>query len=434
MKFALWLAPLLLVLLFPAVARAEEPEYGLEVDSDAPAIGFDQLAPRLSADLGRPIGRGQARVSIVVRYRSATRELVVRADHGDGRVLERAVTVKEGEEASTATLLAQNLARDEARELLDGFAARQPAPPVELPPPAPPAPPSAERPERRVHASAGVAYPLATTMGSPNAHTNLDFSLLYARAGTVDGLQLSSFGGAYASRELNGVQLTMVGAYARHVRGAQIAVGFNLAHDLRGVQIASGLGYADEMHGVQLAPLNVAEHVAGVQIGAINVARNVKGVQVGVVNLAEKVDGTALGLVSVSKNSVHPVAFGSNLAFTNAGVKFLTGPVYTLAAVTYGTLENDFDQLAMTGALGGHIPLDALVANLDLEPEANIIGVFPRKGNDIDNNLWLGGRASVGYSFAKHLRVFAGGGARFPLIVNQGREVTRPEILAGVQF
>ena len=100
----------------------------------------------------------------------------------------------------------------------------------------------------------------------------------------------------------------------------------------------------------------------------------------------------------------------------------------------YGTLESDLEQLATTGALGGHLPLDRLLPRLDVEAESVITHVVPKKGTDIDDNLWLGGRATAGYSFAKHLRVFAGGGARFPLIVNRGREVPRPELLAGVQF
>jgi hypothetical protein len=38
------------------------------------------------------------------------------------------------------------------------------------------------------------------------------------------------------------------------------------------------------------------------------------------------------------------------------------------------------------------------------------------------------------YSFAPHLRAFAGGGVRLPVSVEVGRDVTRPEVLAGFQF
>ncbi|MBX3230312.1 MAG: hypothetical protein KIT84_03740 [Labilithrix sp.] len=445
----------LLLLAREVSAQDSEAAYTLEVDSDAPAVSFGELAPRLSADLGQPVlpstpGRA-AKVSVTVRFRAATRELVVRADHGGGRVLERTVQPKEGEEATTAMLLAENLARDEARELLDGFAARQPpaAPPATAPPaaaPPPAAPPAAARPDPEVYVSAGLAYPIATNAGKPNAKTYFDLSLLYGRAGTVHGLQLSSFG-AWASRELEGIQLTAFGGYARRVEGAQIAGAanvarevdgaqiagaFDYAHDLRGAQIAGGLAYADAATGLQLASVNVAREIGGLQLGVVNVARKVKGLQLGVVNVAEEVEGTSLGLVSISKNSVHPVAYVGNLAFWNFGVKFQVGYVYTLFAFTHGTLETKYRNFATTGAIGGHVPLDALIPRLDLEPEVNLVHVIPEKAND--NNLWLGGRLMVGYSFARHLRVFLGGGARFALIVNEGSKSVRPEAVGGVQF
>jgi len=466
---------------------ASAPTYTLEVDSDTPdVVSYEALAARIGADLGGSLARPGAvpasRAAISIRYRE--RELVVRAVHPGGRVLERTVKA-EGDGAAVqreAVLLAANLARDEAREILDALAAR-PAPRAPAPVPAPspkPAPPTVD--EGYHPFSAAFFSPIATNYARPNVTTSFNVSLFYGRVGIVEGLQL---GGAvvYASRAVDGAQFAGAVAVAdgpvdgaqfagaasfaggdvdgvqfsgasndargevvggqfagaanlalKGMSGAQIGGAVNVARgDSSGVQIAGAVNVATrDFAGAQLSPVNVAGNVDGAQIGVINVGRKVRGAQIGVVNIAEEVDGVALGVVSISKNSIHPVVWTSNLQYMNAGVKFTTKYAYTTLALHYGTLEDDFDNFGTTAALGGHIPLPA---GFDVEVEGSVTHLVPwMTRRSEDGNLWVAPHVIGGYSFARHLRVFAGGGVRFPAIVNHGREVARPEVLAGVQF
>jgi hypothetical protein len=144
---------------------------------------------------------------------------------------------------------------------------------------------------------------------------------------------------------------------------------------------------------------------------------------------------TSIQTRSVSRlweRSIHPIVWTSNLEYMNAGVKFSTKYVYTMAAVHYGPREGDLDTVGTTAALGGHIPLPA---GFDVEVQGSVTHLVPRPSQkQINGNLWIAPQVIGGYSFASHLRVFAGGGVRLPGFVDLGRDVIRPEVLAGVQF
>lgn len=438
-------------------APAPAPPYTLEIDSDAPdVISFGALAPRIASDLGAPVVRAGAaapsRAAIAIRYREG--QLVVRATYPGGRALERSMK-PEGDDAAVqreAVLLAGNLARDEARELLDALAARQIAPAAEpaSAPAAAPVPTPAPADDGWVPVSASLFYPIATNLGRPDVGVAFDFSLLYGRVGAVDGLQFGT-GVTAASRTVHGVQIGAFGNVAvGRVFGVQLGGGGNVAGDgvsgaqigvvnvarggARGAQISGGTNVVTrEARGAQIAPVNVAEQIEGAQIGVVNVARKVRGAQIGVINVADEVDGAALGVVSVSRDGVHPIAWGSNLAYMNAGVKFSTKYLYTVVAMHYGTLETGLDNsYGSTGVVGGRLPLPA---GFDVELQGAVTSTILRPNERPQKtNLWLSPELVVGYSFAPHLRLFAGGGARIPAIVDLGRRVTRPEALAGVQF
>lgn len=483
---------------------ASAPAYTLEVESDAPdVVSYEALAARIGSDLGSSVARPgdlpALRAVITIRYRD--RELVVRAVHAGGRVLERKVKA-EGDAADVqreAVLLAANLARDEAREILDVLAARPSPAPAAAPEPTSMVEPSKPPIDEGYHPfSIALFSPLATNYARPNVRTNLNLSFVYGRVGTVDGMQL---GGAvaHASRDVSGAQLggaasvsegamdgTQLGGAIAHtsrdvsgaqlagavaiaggtVDGVQIVSAVNVARgEVNGVQMSGALNLALEgmtgaqftgavnvtrgsfggmqmsgaaniatrdVEGAQLSAVNVAGPLDGVQIGVLNVARKVRGAQVGVLNIAEEVDGVALGVVSISKNSIHPLVWTSNLQYMNAGIKFSTKYVYTLLGVHYGTLEGDFDNVGATAAIGGRLPLPA---RFDIELQNAVTHLVPRPSESTKNgNLWLAHQVIAGYSFASHLRIFAGGGARLPLSVDIGRDVVRPEVLAGIQF
>lgn len=466
--------------------RAPLPAYTLDVESDEPsAVSFELLAPRIGADLGSPVVRSAAgapppaRAAITVRLRA--RELTVRAVHSGGRVLERTVKAEGDDEAiqREAVLLAGNLARDEAREILDALATRAPAPVEAARPPAPTPPPPAPRrdPEApatdgEVVASAAIVYPLATNAGRPHVGTWADLSLLYSHVGAVRAFQGGS-GVVHASRGATGAQLaagaaitqgslagvqasTVVNITTEDVRGVQLTSGGNIAGGgvtgvrlsgafnvtrgaMKGVDLSGGANVAThEVAGAQIAPVNVAESVDGMQLGVVNIGRRVRGTQLGIVNIADEVDGAALGIISISRHGVHPIAWASNLHYTNVGVKFATKYVYTITALQYGTLEGGFGTsgVGSTVALGGHIPVPLLGPDsFDVEVEAAYSNITPDPGkDDRATNQWIAGHGIVGYSFFRHLRVFAGGGVRAPISVDMGREVVRPEVQGGVQF
>jgi hypothetical protein len=530
----------------PSDEGAALPAYTLEVDSDeSSVVSYDALAARLSSELRAPVALPNAtpaRAAITINYRKETRSLVVRARHAGGPSLERSI-IAQGDPANIqaeAILLASNLARDEARELLDELSTRpsRAAEPVTPPSPVKPEVPHAE--EERWAATVGVAYPLATNRGHPNVSSVIDLSVAYGRVGRSEAFQMS-FGAAYASRSAAGLQLGGVvlsgghvgglqlglgsaiargpvdgvqlgglasisdgavngaqvsaGAGFTHGRaaGAQIATGFNYAgggstgtqltaganiasgptvgmqgsvganiatgdmsgvqataganivggrlegvqasslvnvatKEVTGVQATAGVNVAsDRLSGGQAAVVNVAGDLTGAQIGIVNIGRKVKGLQLGLLNIADEVDGAAIGLVTITKDSIHPVAWGGNLAYTNAGIKFTTKYVYTLVAIGFGTRETELDGgMVVTNALGGHIPI---AAGFDVEAELAYTKVESSKENHALHPRVLGG-----YAFAKHLRVFAGGGPRVPIAFDRGSSAVRPEVVAGLQF
>lgn len=292
---------------------------------------------------------------------------------------------------------------------------------AQAPSPSAVAAPSAQPPdEDRVPVTVGFLYPLATNANRPNVTSNADISPLYGRVGAIEGAQV---GGVvvHASRDIDGVQLGGVAAISGGaVRGVQIGGVTNVA--LEGV------------HGVQLSPVNIGTGpIDGLQLGVVNVGKKVRGLQLGLINVAEDVDGASLGLVSISRNSVHPIAWTSNLQYMNAGVKFTTKYVFTMIGAHYGTHEADFDSAGVTLAIGGHIPLPA---SFDLEVQGSFTELAPSltKSGEDKHNSFIAPQIAAGYSFAPHLRAFVGGGARLPITVNLGRDVSRPELLAGLQF
>jgi len=401
------------------------PAFTVDVDSDAEGVLADreaiaaELASELGAEVRLTVAERPSRAAITIRYRAASRSLTVRASHEGGRVVERTVPAEADPKAvrREAILLAGNLARDEARELLDALAARartaRPVParassPTEASPAAaPPVPKAPPRDDGEVPITFGLVYPIATNFGRPNVRTWFDLSLGYGRVGRVDGVQLAA------------------------------AVGHS-SEQVRGVQIAGALGLTRSLRGVAIAPVNIADDVEGVQLGVVNVARRVKGAQLGVINVAEDVDGAALGVVTVNRHGVKPIAWASTLSYANAGIKFASKYAYTILAMTWGSPETDVDpRFGTVGALGVHLPLiegPSGAPGLDVEAEGAISNQQPQGFAAEKSNTWVHPRVLVGYGFARHFRLFAGGGARFAIDVDVGKPAPRPEILGGVEF
>ncbi len=504
------------------------PAYTLSIDSDdEDRLSYDAIAPRLAAELVGAVAAPKTRplrASIVIRYRSGL--LTVRAEHKGDRVLERSIRA-EGDAAAVqreALLLASNLARDEARELLDelskGTATEEEAPPA----PEPTAGPKSKEEVLPSHPmTAAVFFPLATNAGVPDVRSPFNLGLFYGRVGRSAGFQLTLAGVGYASRgasgmqisslvnasggkldgvqiggvvnsanevsgaqiagavdvaggavsgaqisgvvdvaggnvsgvqiagavdvatgDLSGAQISGVFDYARSVYGAQIAGGMALSGGRTrgpqlsgvgnvsrgggfGLQLAGGFNLvSDSFEGAQIGTFNLGDEIHGAQIGIINVARRVKGAQIGIINIAEE-PTEAVGIINIMRDSIHPILWASNLHYTNVGLKFMSKHVYSTTALTIGTNESKFDgEVGVTTTIGGHVDF----GKLDVELE----GGYSHIEGVSEQNSATHQRAMVGYNFAKHLRVFAGGGARIPARFDRGSLAVRPEFLAGVQF
>jgi hypothetical protein len=389
-----------------AQAQPRQTRFTLEVDTDAPdVVSHDAIGE----DIARELGAEGPRVELVIRYRDADRTLVVRAKHDGGRVVERTVKA-EGDAAAIrkeAVLLAGNVARDEARELIDALSARppKPPPPAAPPPPSEPAPAPQETPtapsEEEVRVlNGGLAYPLSSNFGRPGVTTYFDFSLLFGLVGKV--------------------------------KGAQIGTGAAMAREIRGAQIGAGAAIARNVEGAQLSPVAIADEVTGAQIGVVNIARRVKGAQVGVVNIADEVDGGAAGLVSISRDSIHPIAWAGNLGYFNAGIAFESKYVYTILAMTYGSLETGIDpSVGGVGAIGTRL---RVWEGLDVGLESSFSAIEPVPATTEGTNTWFHQRALLGWRFARRARVFAGGGFRAPIAVVEGSNAIRPDFIGGFEF
>ena len=232
---------------------------------------------------------------------------------------------------------------------------------------------SAPAPEAdHVPVSVGFLYPLATNANLTDVVSNADLSVVYGRVGTIEGLQL--------------------GGVAVHAE-----------KEIRGAQVGGVIAITGAVSGAQVAPINVAGPVDGAQLGVVNVGRKVRGLQIGVVNISEEADA-AIGVVSIARDGIHPIAWTSSLQYMNAGVKFSTKYMFTAFAVSYGTLEEGLDNVGATAAIGGRIPLPA---RFDLELQGSYTHLASRQSRD--GNQWTAHHAIAGYSFAKHLRLFAGG-------------------------
>lgn len=468
--------------LVPARARAAEPDapapsgYSLAVESDEPGdVSFSVLAPQLESELASKVTTAEtpARVAIVVRYRSADHLLTVRATHAGGRVVERSVTTTGDAEAirKEAVLLAGNVARDEARELLDALAARQPkkeSETVSEGPPAATAPvmPAGPPPDGKAAAVLALVYPIATNARKPHVRTGLALSFFYGHVGTVTALDLG-FGIVHASRAVDGMQLGLAATVSEGpvrgtqnavitniglapIHGGQLSVGLNLAFEgmhgaqltaggnvvsgeIVGTQLAAGVNVAGSIRGMQGSVINVSGDVRGAQIGIVNIGHDVRGAQIGILNIANKVDGLALGLISITPDGVHPLAWSSNLAYTNLGLKFASKHVYTVTAMGSGTNEVKANgNLSFSVTIGGHVKLPG---RFDTEIETAYSSTpTSSDATDTSSNHSLHQRGLVGYSFAPRVRLFAGGGLRIPLAFEVGSLAVRPEILAGIQF
>ncbi len=306
--------------------------------------------------------------------------------------------------AEVIALLAGNLSRDEAAELLAALAAKagtpataEPAPEATTPTAEPTAPAVAVKSQSAKAAAAPATpaakptpqvEPHAESLPKPSPAFNLSLFAPLSLYPHSDRLQLNGELGLFFSHvgELRGFGVNALALHTEHdvtgtsiatlynrtggtVHGAAIAAVFNSAQNIRGVQLSGISNFAGKLRGAQIAGVtniaqdvngvqvasvtNIARDVNGVQIGLVNIAGDVNGAQVGLVNIAKHVHGTSVGLVSIADNGrVQPVFWASTFMPLNAALKFIVGPLYTQAGLGYAPGNHTY---VWELGLGAHI-------------------------------------------------------------------------------
>jgi hypothetical protein len=412
------LAAALAVVSVAPPARAEP--VAVTITTGASGLIEDQIHRAIDAELAnsRTAPAGTLEVEL-----SAPRHAVVTFRATSGRVTKREIDLpSEPKRANEAiALLAGNLARDEAGEILAelerGRASEAPPPeaPRSVPGAAPspeaapmiaPAPKAAPRaapapravtaadrqpkpkndqsPERDAairkdddfvgnlslwpgiallsdveHRRVNVEVGFASRIGGLSG---LMYSFGYGRVesdaeGFVTGLGFLRMGG-----KMRGAEASIGASSAGRLRGVAFAVGGNwVDQDAEGVALAAGFNRAGDFSGAELALVNVGGTVHGAQVGLVNVGGNVHGAQVGLVNVADRVDGVPVGLVNViAEGRTQIVSWADSAAFAHVGVKYSNGSVYTLLAVGHALADSGRTHAkdgAASVALGAQFPL-----------------------------------------------------------------------------
>jgi len=298
----------------------------------------EELRAALERELSIPVQHreqtSRARLEVTASSKEVVRVAFVRAD---GQRVERSVDVSSSgvHAIETLALLAANLMRDEAADLLASLRppsepapAAPPAPAVVAPPP-PPLPTGCAANQLRL-TRVGVDFVpyLGTSAAQGTAHERrFSFNVLGGVAGGVRGVEFGgiwnfdahSVCGAQFAGVLNlvggpvqGAQFGLLNFAGSRVDGAQfglIAAGGPLTGAQFGlIAIAGGA-----VTGAQFSLLNLAgSELTGAQYGLVNIAGGgVLGVQGGLVNVhGGDTRGLQLGLASVSPQGVHGAQLG----------------------------------------------------------------------------------------------------------------------------
>jgi hypothetical protein len=361
-----------------------------------------------------------------------------------------------------------------------------PGAPLPLPdvPNAPAEPPPEPLVVRYLPVNVGLLHPMALNAADPDAFTHVDLSILLGRVGFVSGVQIGPVGWigydlqgvqlglasvvegkaqgvvldgifSIAGGPVTGVQLTGVLGWASdRVKGVVIAGVAQQAYGdvdglllagavsvargrVKGVQIAGGVNIG-RVDGVQIGIINVSAEVNGLQLGIFNVARKLNGLQVGLVNVTDKLEGESLGVAPIPRRGgVHPVIWGSNTLFANAGIKFASRYAYSIPSVAFSNRpkQNEEGRQAVFAAgllLGARVPVTGGFSLAgDLGGYRLFAGEAPLAGRD---ELYKA-RAIAAFEIDPRLTPFVGAG--LAVSVRGAAEVTLgfgPEICAGIEL
>lgn len=270
------------------------------------------------------------------------------------------------------------------------------------------------------------------------------------------GVQASVFPNVVMGN-LRGVQLSvMTNFLGGDIQGAQVSAILNqsdgggtgaqisslanaLSQDFRGAQIAAGLNYSRaRVEGAQIGVYNIASWIEGAQVGVINLSGQADGVQFGAINVSTENRGVPIGLINVADNGgVELIAYGTNLAAFNLGVRTVVNRVYSDFTAGGYNVETESDAAFLSWNTGYAYPLSNSVG---IGADLGWVHIMPKLSDDpaVNDNLHFATQARVIGQFALGARfgVFAGGGASiiFSEYSTHARSETKPLFLGGLSW
>ncbi len=413
MKILLSLAFLLMscpLLAQPIETAVPQRALHLQADGqDLPNITALQLAVErelgVVVRVGQPVANGDA---VLIVRQAGVSQAEVRFTLANAPSIGRVISLpaEPARAAETIALLAANLIRNEANELLDEL--RRSKPPAK----------KAETPEildppKIVASPVVVAQPPAVAARAEYREELLGVDFVprigWPPAAGQKTLRRISLGlVASYSTALQGFSAAGLATFHRDwLHGVQLAGVVNFtAGDVQGIQASGTLNYAGSIsNGAQLSVINVSNgDVKGGQIGVFNLARGeVSGVQIGVLNLGRNADA-GIGLLSLYSNGRTQLeAWTQQSGLTMLGLKHGSRLLHNILA--FG-VRQDGDKFLPVAAFGwgGRWRWSERLA-LDLDAIEHVLFFDqPHRAPDSLSQL----RALVQVGLFKGLSVFAG--------------------------
>lgn len=232
-------------------------------------------------------------------------------------------------------------------------------------------------------------------------------------------------------KQMNGVQLSLVGNVGADVSGTQVCMITNIVtHGITGIQVAGVANIAvnlenavqlsmltnvttDTMKGVQIGFGNYANHIEGAQIGLLNISTgHVHGWQVGIVNHSTDTVSHKVGLVNINpKTKIQAMLFGSNTSKFNVAVRFKNRTNYSILGLGthYFDLDDDFSGCVFYRT-GLYFPLKK---KFEISTDLGYYHIenFENKEADTPDRLYsIQGRVNLSYRILPKLSIFASTG------------------------
>jgi hypothetical protein len=271
----------------PAEAAAAAP-LEVRLALGARRLDSERVRRAIERELARPVALSAVDSAPLVLSVGPDGRLGARYTRPVEPVLVRQVDLPADDERAVEViaLLAGNLTRDEASELIESLnaeAAPAPPPVVAAPPPAAPPPPARRRYEASPSLNLSLFHPLTLVSHSEEHEFALELGLAYGRVGAISGFG-AEFGVLHVDGPLSGVGMstfwTKVGGPARGVTASLV---FNQSRGgIAGAQLGGLVALeSGSVQGAQLAiAVAIAQDVVGVQgSGALSLSKSLQGLQ-----------------------------------------------------------------------------------------------------------------------------------------------------------